>query len=169
MLALLLGGDLDDAPELFTELCKSWSPALFGLVKQSSCLIVLAMFVPSPPKWVDDDIMRWLSNPESSGLSGNVSLKIPGGENNIEASLVPTRLLLGVSGAEKLSSWGAQLVARLFRALLLALFDPELLMLGLVQFRVGEKFSLSVVALLLGRFTLPPYPLSWNVWKRNLE
>ena len=46
---------------------------------------------------------------------------------------------------------------------------PELLVLGLVQFRVGEKFSLSVVALLLGRFTLPPYPLSWNVWKRNLE
>jgi hypothetical protein len=162
VLTLLFGGDLDDTPELFTESCKSWSPALFGLVKQSSCLIVLAMFVPSE-KWVDEDIMRWLSNPESSGLSGNVSLKIPGGENNIEASLVPTRLLLGVSGAEKLSSWGAQLEARLFRALLLALFDPQLLILGLVQFRVGEKFSLSVVALLLGRFTLPPYPLSWNV------
>ena len=67
---------------------------------------------------------------------------------------MPTRLLLGVSGAEKLSSWGAQLDARLFRALLFALLDPELLMP--VVFRVGEKFSLSVVALLLGRLTLPP-------------
>merc|ERR1719510_71721 len=91
--------------------------------------------------------MRWqlfmLSKPESSG---RVSFKMPGGEKSIEASLVPTKLLLGVSGAEKLSSLGAQLEARLFRALLPVLL-PELLML--VMFNVGEKFSLSVVALLL--------------------
>ena len=72
----------------------------------------------------------------------------------MEASLVPTKLLLGVSGAEKLSSWGAQFVDRLFLALLWGLLDPELL--SVVVFRVGEKFSLSVVALLLGLLTLPP-------------
>ena len=37
--------------------------------------------------------------PESSG---KVSLRIDGGENNMDASLVPTNDLLGVSGAEKL-------------------------------------------------------------------
>lgn len=73
----------------------------------------------------------------------------------MEASLVPTKLLLGVSGAEKLSSRGAQLLAKLLRALLFEAVAPELLMLPVV-FNVGEKFSLSVAALLLGRFTLPP-------------
>ena len=95
--------------------------------------------------------IRFPSNPESSG---SVSFKIPGGENNMEASLVPTKLLLGVSGAEKLSSRGAQLLARLFRALLpvpLLPLAPEV-----DVFKVGEKFSLSVAALLLGRLTLPP-------------
>ena len=91
--------------------------------------------------------------PESSG---NVSFKIPGGENNIEASLVPTKLLLGVSGAEKLSSRGAQLCARLLRALLPLppATEPDVFK---VVFRVGEKFSLSVAALLvLGRLVRPP-------------
>lgn len=79
---------------------------------------------------------------------------MPGGEKSIEASLVPTKLLLGVSGAEKLSSRGAQLEAKLLRALLHVLV-PELL--KLVMLSVGEKFSLSVAALLvLGRLTLPP-------------
>ena len=93
-----------------------------------------------------------LSKPESSGRP--VSFKMPGGEKSIEASLVPTKLLLGVSGAEKLSSRGAQLEAKLLRALLHVLV-PELL--KLVMLSVGEKFSLSVAALLvLGRLTLPP-------------
>ena len=92
-----------------------------------------------------------LSNPESSG---RVSFKIPGGENSIEASLVPTRLLLGVSGAEKLSSRGAQLCAKLLRALLPPDGpDPEVFK---VVFNVGEKFSLSVAALLLGLLVRPP-------------
>ena len=94
-----------------------------------------------------------LSKPESSGRP--VSFKMPGGEKSIEASLVPTKLLLGVSGAEKLSSRGAQLEAKLLRALLHVLGLPELL--KLVMLSVGEKFSLSVAALLvLGRLTLPP-------------
>jgi len=91
--------------------------------------------------------------PESSG---RVSFKIPGGENNIEASLVPTKLLLGVSGAEKLSSRGAQLCARLLRALLplpVPETEPDVFR---VVFKVGEKFSLSVAALLLGRLVRPP-------------
>ena len=37
--------------------------------------------------------------PESSG---NVSLRMDGGEKSIDASFVPTSDLLGVSGAEKL-------------------------------------------------------------------
>lgn len=101
--------------------------------------------------------MRWLfklSKPESSG---SVSFKIPGGEKRIEASLEPIKLLLGVSGLLKLSSRVGQLDARLLRALLLEAAPDELM---LVVFKVGEKFSLSVAALLLGLLSLPPYPLS---------
>lgn len=43
------------------------------------------------------------------------------------------------------------------RALLLEAAPDELM---LVVFKVGEKFSLSVAALLLGLLSLPPYPLS---------
>lgn len=108
--------------------------------------------------------MRWLfklSNPESSG---NVSFKIPGGEKRIEASLEPIKLLLGVSGLLKLSSRVGQVEARLLRALLLEAAPDELM---LVVFKVGEKFSLSVAALLLGLLSLPPYPLSWNAEKSD--
>lgn len=72
-----------------------------------------------------------LSMPESSG---SVSLRMPGGEKSMDASLVPIRLLLGVSGAEKLSSLGAQFDARLFLALLFP--APEELIP--VVFNVGE-------------------------------
>ena len=83
----------------------------------------------------------------------------------MEASLEPTKLLLGVSGLLKLSSRVGQLAARLLRALLFEAAPDEL---KLVVFRVGEKFSLSVAALLLGLRSLPPYPLSWNayIWEK---
>ena len=86
---------------------------------------------------------------------------MPGGENRIDASLEPTKLLLGVSGLLKLSSRAGQVEAKLLRALLLEA-APDVL--RLVVFSVGEKFSLSVAALLLGLLSLPPYPLSWNAW-----
>ena len=77
----------------------------------------------------------------------------------MDASLEPTKLLLGVSGLLKLSSRAGQFEAKLLRALLLEA-APDVL--RLVVFSVGEKFSLSVAALLLGLLSLPPYPLSWN-------
>lgn len=101
-------------------------------------------FKPWVPDDVDDGDIIWdeeeappvdmrcmLSIPESSG---KVSFRMAGGENNMDASVVPTRLLLGVSGAEKLSSimGGAQLDAKLFRTLLLL---PQLIP---VVLSVGE-------------------------------
>lgn len=138
-LALFLGGDRPALVTWFVEVAEAAADE--GEVAEG----------PAPI-----DMRFKLSKPESSG---NVSFRIPGGEKRMEASLEPTKLLLGVSGLLKLSSRVGQLAARLLRALLLEAAPDELM---LVVFKVGEKFSLSVAALLLGLLSLPPYPLSWN-------
>ena len=144
-LALFLGGDRPALVTWFVEVAEAAADE--GEVAEG----------PAPI-----DMRFKLSKPESSG---NVSFRIPGGEKRMEASLDPTKLLLGVSGLLKLSSRVGQLAARLLRALLFEAAPDEL---KLVVFRVGEKFSLSVAALLLGLRSLPPYPLSWNayIWEK---